>query len=154
MNDGIPPADRLASARRAAAAHPDDPRAFRLLGSLLKDSGDAAERENAFRQAVKLDPNDPRSLNGLAWLLVEQQKAMEALPLALRAVKRAPFDAAILDTYAVALFRAGRCEGAMGYERRALELQRDASASSQLSADLKRHLAEFKASCAQAKSNR
>jgi tetratricopeptide (TPR) repeat protein len=147
LGDGAAPADRLASARRAAAAHPDDPRAFRLLGSLLKGSGaEAAERESAYRHAVELDPSDPQSLNNLAWLLVEQHKAMEALPLALRAVKRAPYDAAILDTYAVALFQAGRCPSAIAYERRALELQRDSKETS-LSTDLKRHLSEFKASC-------
>jgi Flp pilus assembly protein TadD len=154
MSEGAPLTERLAGARRAAAAHPDDPRVFRLLGSLLKSDGsERAERESAFRQAVKLDPNDPRSLNGLAWLLVEQDKAMEALPYALRAVKQSPSDAAILDTYAFALFKAGRCEGALAYEHRALEVQRDAKESS-LSAALKRHLSEFRAACTEAKPSR
>jgi hypothetical protein len=89
----------------------------------------------------------------LAWLLVEQDKAMEALPYALRAVKQSPSDAAILDTYAFALFKAGRCEGALAYEHRALEVQRDAKESS-LSAALKRHLSEFRAACTEAKPSR
>jgi Flp pilus assembly protein TadD len=149
LSESAPRADRIALARKAAAAHPDDPRAFRLLGNLLEGSGpDAAEQESAFRQAVKLDPNDPQSLNNLAWLLVEQHKVKEALPLALRAVKRAPSDASVLDTYAVALFNMGRCKSAIEHEERALELQRDAKASSELVKSLKQHLSEFKSGCA------
>jgi hypothetical protein len=152
MNYGAPPADRLDAARRATVVHPDDARAFRLLGSLLAKTH-GAERESALRQAVKLDGADPRSLNELAWLLVEEHKASEALPLALRAVKRAPFDAAIIDTYASALFGVGRCKSAVEHEERALELQRDAKPSERIS-DLNRHLADFKSACSQTASER
>jgi len=152
MEDRAPAGDRLTRARRAAAVHPDDPRVFRLLGALSKMTGaDISEQENAYRQAVKLDPNDPGSLNNLAWLLLEQHKVAEALPLALRALKRAPFDGAIIDTYAVALFQAGRCESAIAHEEHALELQHDVNASSELARSLKRQLAEFKTACTEAK---
>jgi hypothetical protein len=154
MNYGAPPAARVDAARRATIAHPDDARAFRLLGSLLaKTHGDPAERESALRQAVKLNGTDPRSLNELAWLLVEERKPSEALPLALRAVKRAPFDTAIIDTYAFALFGVGRCKSAVEHEERALELQRDAKPSERIS-ELNRHLADFKSACSQTASQR
>jgi tetratricopeptide (TPR) repeat protein len=146
LDEGGPKTERLAKARQAVAAHPNDPRAFRLVARLLERS-EVAEREAALRQAVKLDPTDPGSLNDLAWLLLEQKKAMEALPLALKAFKRAPNDSAIIDTYAMALFRMGRCQTAVAHEKRALELQRDANRSSQMSAELKEHLAQFKSAC-------
>jgi tetratricopeptide (TPR) repeat protein len=148
LQTSAPRADRVALARKAAAAHPDDPRAFRLLADLLRGSGpEAGEREGALRQAVKLDPNDPHSLNNLAWLLVEQHKAKEALPLALRAIKRAPADASIIDTYAAALFDMGRCKSAIEHEERAIELLRDSKKSSDAKA-LHEHLAAFKSGCA------
>ncbi len=77
---------------------------------------------------------------------------MDALPFALRAVKRAPQDAGVIDTYSMALFYAGRCQTAIEHERRALELMRDASASSSLRAELGRHLSQMKASCSDDKS--
>jgi hypothetical protein len=154
LAEGVSVTERLALVRRAAAARPDDPRVFRLLGSLLTKPADRAEREQAYRQALKLDPNDPRILNELAWMLVEQRKASEALPLALRAFKRAPHDAAIIDTYAVALFQMGRCQTAIDHEQRALSLQSESSDTSRLTSDLKRHLKEFRTGCSEAKAAR
>jgi len=151
MDTGAPVAERIDRARRSTTAHPDNPKAFRILGDLLSTSPpNTDEREQACRRAVTLDPTDPTSLNALAWLLVEQHRATEALPLALRAVKRAPDNSAIIDTYAVALFQAGRCQTAITKEQRALELLRDASQDSTLSTDLRRHLSEFQAGCKEA----
>jgi predicted Zn-dependent protease len=154
-DNGAPPAERLDRVRRAAQAHPDDPRIFRLLGSLLNATrADPAEREKANRRAVTLDPLDPISSNNLAWFLLEQRRPMEALPFALRAVKRAPDDANVVDTYAMALFYAGRCQSAVEHELRAIELLRDTSASSSDRAGLMGHLAQMKGSCADGQSAR
>ncbi len=154
LDSASPVVERLERVRRAAQAHPDDPRIVRLLGSLLLNhpGADAAERERVNRRAVELDPLDPYGLNNLAWFFVRQKRPMDALPFALRAVKRAPQDAGVIDTYAMALFYAGRCQTAIEHERRALELMRDASASSSLRAELGRHLSQMKASCSDDKS--
>jgi Flp pilus assembly protein TadD len=146
--------DRLERVRRAAAAHPDDPRIFRLLGHLLNDThADSAEREKVNRQAVKLDPSDPTALNNLAWFLVEARRPTEALPFALRAVKRAPQSAAIIDTYAMALFYAGRCQSAITHQRRALELLRE-GVSPSFRDELRAHLSQMEGSCPEAKAAR
>jgi tetratricopeptide (TPR) repeat protein len=138
-----PRAERLARVHAAAETHPDDARVFALLGHTSRD---ADERERAFRRALSLRPEDPDNLNGLAELLVERHRAAEALPLALRAVKRAPHDYDVLDTYAAALFQLDRCEGAVDYEQRAVDLAGESDLRTRRA--LVDTLSKYRAACA------
>lgn len=118
-----PPAERLAIARSAVAAHPDESEAWLLLASALpRRESSVAEREAAFKKALELSPRSARAANGLAWLYVTQQRFPEALPVAKRAVALAPWSPNILDTYAMAAAGTGACAEARLAEQRAIDL--------------------------------
>ncbi|WP_052518903.1 DUF1570 domain-containing protein [Archangium violaceum] len=122
----VPEAQRLPLLRAAVAAHPEDGRAWRLLGAVLgADASTLAEREAAYAKAVALSPNDASPANELAWVYVLQGRYAEALPLATRAVELAPWDPSILDTYAMTVAGLGRCEEAILTEQRALDVLQD-----------------------------
>lgn len=110
-----PPAGRLGLARRATQTHPDAWQAWLELGRL-----DEAGAEAAFEKARALAPHEPSVLNALAWTWANHGKAKEALPLAAEAALRAPWSPLVLDTYAVALGRTGRCDEARATEWRAI----------------------------------
>lgn len=115
------PAEGVALAERATAAHPDDARAWLLLaGALPKEAGD--RREAALRKAVAVDRSSALALNDLAWLLLEADRPGEALPLARRAVELAPGSAAVLDTLAGVAEASGDCAPALQIQRRAMEV--------------------------------
>ncbi|OJT25002.1 hypothetical protein BO221_11485 [Archangium sp. Cb G35] len=122
----VPEAQLLPLVRAAVAAHPEEGRAWRLLGGVLgQDASTLAEREAAYAKAVARSPNDASPANELAWVYVLQGRYAEALPLAARAVELAPWDPSILDTYAMTVAGLGRCEEAILTEQRALDVLQD-----------------------------
>jgi Flp pilus assembly protein TadD len=119
----LKPAERLALARRATAAHPDDGLAWLLLGDALREGGENSEEcVQAYRKATELSPDHPAAFNGLAAMDVQKGKAASALPLALTASRMAPWDAVYLDTLAAALAGVGRCNEAVASEARAADM--------------------------------
>ncbi|WP_223751300.1 MULTISPECIES: DUF1570 domain-containing protein [unclassified Myxococcus] len=113
--------ERLALARTAVRAHPDDSGAWLLLGAALEsDEAAQEEREAAYKKALSLEPRSIPATKGLAWLYVTQGRSAEALPLAQWAVSLAPWSPSALDTLALALAGQGRCEEAIQLEHRAL----------------------------------
>jgi len=112
--------ERLRGARAATEAHPENARAWRLLGDALA-STDPAGTERAYRKALALAPGDALSMNSLAFLLVRQKRAQDALPLAQSAVRLSSGNPAMLDTYAAALEGAGRCTEGLAFQRAAIE---------------------------------
>jgi tetratricopeptide (TPR) repeat protein len=148
-----PVAHRLSRARASAAAHPDDARAWVLLGNLLTEAQPGSpEQEKAFRQAVSLAPKNPETLNNLAWLLLNQGKVAEALPFSMRAMKAAPQYSHILDTYAALMFRLGNCDTATTTQQRAVE--RLPAAASKDRPSYEKTLAEYQAACAKRRPRR
>ena len=126
------PEERLALARRATAAHPDDGLAWLALGDALKEGGETSEeRMAAYKKAIQLAPNHPLAFDGLASLNIKKGHAEEALPLALTAVRMAPWDAALLDTLASALAGVGRCSEAVSMEARAMDTASENGAAAQ-----------------------
>jgi serine/threonine protein kinase/WD40 repeat protein len=102
-------------------------RALRLDGEavlLLKDGkiGDAIDR---YRQAVRLAPDGASRRNNLAWLLATGPEPLrnpaEALEHARFAADFFPDDQTFLNTYGVALYRAGRFAEAVPVLERSLE---------------------------------
>lgn len=93
--------------------------------STLKDDDNAAQ---AFEKALELDPTHLSALNDYAWLLLKTEKtALHDVELAQELAERAlenggNEEAYALDTYAEALFQAGKAKEAVTVERRALEL--------------------------------
>lgn len=118
-------ARRAEALRAAAAARPDDWRAWLLLGQALDREKEAAEKEAALRKAVALNAGGATARNELAWLLVHTGRAKEALPHANAALDLAPWSAAIVDTLAVTALELGKCREALVLAQRALALVPD-----------------------------
>jgi tetratricopeptide (TPR) repeat protein len=115
------PAEGVALAEKATAAHPGDARAWLLLaGTLPPEAKD--RREAALRKAVEANPSSGLALNDLAWHILGLGRADEALPLARRAVEVSPGSAPYLDTLAGVAEARGDCTVALQIQRRALDL--------------------------------
>lgn len=118
------PAERVALAERATAAHPEDVRAWLLLSGALPPKA-SERREAVLRKAVEADPSSALALNDLAWELLATGRADEALPLARKAVQLSPGSAPILDTLAGIAEARGECAIALQIQRRAIDLLPD-----------------------------
>ena len=148
-----PVAQRLSRAQAACQAHPEDSRAWQLLGGLLNDTeAKFAEVENAYRRSLALAPNNPDVLNDLAWMLQGQGRWSAAMPLAMKAIKVAPNSPAVLDTYAAVMLKAGSCTNALAAQQRALD--RLSPASRKENPGYEQHLEEYRAACAQRRPRR
>ena len=118
----LPPPERIARARAAAAAHPDDWRGQLVLARVLGGDDEAAEdKEIALRRAVELAPNNARALVELARHLVRRKAFQQALPLALRSSQLSPGNPGVLATVAAAYAGVGRCDEASATLRRAID---------------------------------
>ncbi len=87
------------------------------------------------------------ALNAMAWMIVDPEAELPQrdLDLALTAASKACDlteweEPSILDTYAMALFRAGRLDEAIEHQEKAVRL----AAGSEMEADLKKRLAHFR----------
>ncbi len=118
---GLQGGDPLPLARRAVAAHPDDPRAWTFLAGALRGEEAAPEREAAYRGAVALAPGNPAALHNLAQELLEAGRSGEALPSARQAAQLAPWSPPLLAGYAAVLSDLGRCTEALALQQRALD---------------------------------
>lgn len=119
---GVKEGATLERCRAAAAAHPSDLLAGRLLARLLNGPDDAKERREILERSARLAPDDPGILNSLAWDYVRQGKGRSALAIAQAAADLAPDSAEILDTLAATLAQAERCPEAVEKERLAIQL--------------------------------
>jgi hypothetical protein len=120
----LPRSARLALAGTVTFAHPDDARAFELLGAM---SDQPKEKERAYRRALELGPDNAHVMNELAWLLVGQRRAEEAEPLAKKALEHKRDDWNVNDTYAAVRMLLGHCSDAIDYETKAVDLAKNAS---------------------------
>lgn len=148
---GLRGGDPLPLARRAAAAHPDDPRAWTFLAGALRGPAAAAEREGAYRRAAALAPENPAALHNLAQELLGAGRSGEALPIARRAAQLAPWSPPLLAGYAAVLSDLGRCDEALAAQQRALDAlpeRAGADARRELQAGLERYAAQCRAAAA------
>jgi tetratricopeptide (TPR) repeat protein len=126
----LKPAERLVLAHKATAAHPDDGRAWLMVGDALRESGGSPEEAAlAYKKAMELSPDHPGAYGGLAALDVQRGQPADAVPLALAAVRMAPWDASFLDTLAGALAGIGHCSEAVSAEARAMDMAAERNAA-------------------------
>lgn len=109
-------------ARRAVAAHPDDPRAWSFLAATLGGEAHAEERETALRKALSLAPDRLEATMALALDLLAQSRVEEALALSARAVELAPWSPFALFVRGRVLSAAGRCQEALSTARHAVDV--------------------------------
>jgi tetratricopeptide (TPR) repeat protein len=146
----VKPEERLALARRATAAHPNDGLAWLILGDALKEGAETSdERMQAYQRAVQLSPDHPLVSNALASMDIQKGKPQEALPLALIAVRMAPWDAVLLDTLSAALAGVGRCSEAVAMQARAMDRAAENGSATQRAAYATR-LTDIQKSCTEA----
>lgn len=117
-------------ARRAVAAHPEDPRAWELMGRAL-DESDGREREAMFRKAIAAAPDRVRAHVVLAVELERQGRFADAQVASARALEVAPWSPVALLVGGVSLARLGHCDEARSLARRASGLARHAGAEGQ-----------------------
>ncbi len=139
------PAERLRLAERATAAHPEDVRAWLLLGQATEQE----RRVEAYRRAVGADAGNVFALNNLAWALLEAGRSGEALPLARKAAGLEPWNAAALDTLAGVMEDLGQCVEALAVQRRAVDVLSE-RASAQERASYAERIARLEKSCGSA----
>ncbi len=145
---GAPPEEQLRLAERAAAAHPEDVRAWVLLGDAIPET-EVERRIEALRKAVGADRASVTALNDLAWALLGAGRSGEALPLARTAAGLEPWSSPVLDTYAGVLEDLGQCAAALAVQRRAVDVLAE-RASAQARAPYLERIARLEKSCGQA----
>mgnify|MGYP000467190631 CR=1 FL=1 len=122
---------------------------FELVTSGPKTSAKKAAKLG--RQIVKLGGKNAQLLNAFAWtILTDEQIKKPDLKLALQAAQAANEaskgeDAAILDTYALALWKTGDRKAAVQHQKKAVELCEDARVKRQLQKTLDRYEKELAA---------
>jgi tetratricopeptide (TPR) repeat protein len=110
----------LATLRRAVAAKPDQPEAWRAIGDHLTAIGDADGADQAYAQHVRYSTRDPRLMEAAVHLCDNRIAPAEAL---LRAhLKQYPTDVAAIRMLAEIAARLGRYADAENLLARALEL--------------------------------
>ncbi|MGA3400091.1 MAG: tetratricopeptide repeat protein [Acetobacteraceae bacterium] len=111
----------------AAALAPDALLPVKLLGAVLARSDRRREAEAALRRASELDPDDARLHNDRATVLMRMQRHAEASTLLLRLIEQHGDDPLVLSNLSNATACLGLQEAAVGFARRAIELDPDAS---------------------------
>ncbi|HET9596216.1 MAG TPA: hypothetical protein VFP65_11580 [Anaeromyxobacteraceae bacterium] len=115
------PSAAPALARRAVAAHPEDPRAWTFLAHSLAPG----EREMALRRSVELAPDRAEYIADLAAELDTSKRYAEAVTMSRRAIQLAPWSPVSLTVHARALAHLGRCQEASATMKRAAEVFRE-----------------------------
>ena len=120
-------AEAIDSLEAAAALAPDALLPVKLLGAVLARSDRRHEAETALRRASELDPDDPRLHNDRATVLMRMQRHADASAILLGLIEQHGDDATVLCNLANATACLGLQEAAVGYARRAIALDPEAS---------------------------
>ena len=146
----LKPSERVALARRATAAHPEDGLAWVMLGDALRETGGNPEEcTQAYKKAMELLPDHPAAFSALASLDLQKGQPASALPQAQAAVRMAPWDAAMLATLASALAALGRCGEAAATQARAVDMASEKAGATKR-AEYATRLAEIQRTCTEA----
>ncbi len=120
-------AEAIDALEAATALAPDALLPVKLLGAVLARSDRRREAEAALRRASELDPDDPRLRNDRATVLLRMQRHAEASALLMELIERHGDDPLVLSNLSNATACLGLQEAAVGYARRAIELDPNAS---------------------------
>jgi choline-sulfatase len=108
--------------RRGQRAVPSDPRLYRRLGELYRDSNDLGQAAQYFREAIARDPGEPSQWNSLGMILGAGGDLVEAERLFREAIQRDPREARYTYNLGLTLQREHHADEAVSYLRKTLEL--------------------------------
>ena len=108
--------------RRGQRAVPSDPRLYRRLGELYRDSGDLRQAASSFREAMTRDPSEASQWNSLGMILGADGDLSEAERVFREAIRRDPREPRYTYNLGLTLQREHRAEAAVPYFRKTLEL--------------------------------
>jgi Flp pilus assembly protein TadD len=93
--------------------HPNDVRAYTLLGSLQESQGDRNGAMDTYKKALAIQPDQPIAANNLAYLMVDTGQNLDvALSLAQVARRGAPNSPSTADTLAWIYYQKGNYDSA------------------------------------------
>lgn len=107
---------------RGVRAVPTDPRLYRRLGELYRDSGDLQRAATFLREAIARDPAEASQWNSLGMILGASGDLAESERLFRGAIERDPREPRYTYNLGLALQREHRAEEAAPYFRKTLEL--------------------------------
>jgi tetratricopeptide (TPR) repeat protein len=106
---------------------PQDARAYRALGDLQRQRGNAGAAEISFKRAAELDPSSAAARVGLAQLYLEAGRSTDGERELQAALKADPDDLLANRTYANYLVGTDKCEDAESYWLKAAAQSNDPS---------------------------
>jgi Tfp pilus assembly protein PilF len=95
-------------AQAAAAAAPDSPQPFYILGLIARQQNRADDAIAAFQRVLRIDPRDVGANVNLGQLLLQQRKFPEAVAALRAALDEEPYNGTALYNLATALLRGGQ----------------------------------------------
>ena len=102
------PQAAIATWKTWVAAHPNDARAFALLGTLEEATADPNAAEDYYKKALAIQPDQPAAANNLAYLMMQRGQDIDvALSLAETAHRAMPNSPDTTDTLAWAYYNKG-----------------------------------------------
>lgn len=124
---------------------------FTSYAEAVGENGDAAKAADLGKQLSELKTTNAEVLNGIAWTILTDERIKNrdtklALELSKRAVGATEGkEAGVLDTYARALFESGNVTEAIAQQKKAIELEEDDEAKTELKATLAKYEAKVNA---------
>jgi hypothetical protein len=140
-----PKLDVLPMARASVKAHPDDWRAWSVLGDALA-RGPREEFLSARRKAVEVSRSEPVALHELARDLAAAGEPKEAAGPALALLKVAPYSPTTHETVAQVAMSLGLCADALRAQQRAIDTLSD-RASPETRIEMEKVLARYAGRC-------
>lgn len=99
---------------------------YYALGSAYEQVGNVDSATAVFEKLIENAPNFAQAMNYLGYMLADRNLRLDyAKELIARAIELEPTNAAYLDSYGWVLYRQGIFDDALGYLRRAADLQAD-----------------------------
>jgi tetratricopeptide (TPR) repeat protein len=121
--------EAVAVAEQVAAAYPNDPLTYALLGSAFYNTGQSEEAIKHLKKCLELRPNQADAYEILARIAYEKGEPEETARLSQEALKHGPASPDVLNRLGQALMDSGRTEEAIRALQQAVRLPQPISES-------------------------
>jgi len=133
LRDAGEAGDAYAVLEQALKKEPDQPELLYDLALTAEKLGRFEVSEQSLRTVIKLRPDYAHAYNALGYSLADRNERLpEARKLIEKALQLRPDDSYIIDSMGWVIYRQGDLTGAVGYLRRAYDVQHDAEIGAHL----------------------